>query len=319
MANNEIIYAQLVDMSSPSAVFAEIRHISGLMAGAFDLQRLEPVFVRTCDLYEGRYPGYRACNTHYHDLRHTTDVFLSFARLLHGAHEDGITFPPAEATMALVGTLLHDTGYIQKDSDLIGTGGKYTLTHVVRSVSFLKEFLPCHGFSSEEASLCARFVMGTCIRTEMTGESFPTDTSHYLGKMIGTADLLGQLADRVYLEKLLFLYREFRESDMTGYGSEMDLLSSTVGFYDLMERRLSHVLSDVRNHMLSHFRSRWGMNRDLYREAIDRNLDYLQNLLKRHTADYRDNLKREGLVKKLISIEACERTNGRKTGSLGPQ
>lgn len=314
MANNEIIYAQLVDMSSPSAVFAEIGHLAGLMEGTIDLQRLESVFVKTRDLYEGRYPGYRACNTHYHDLRHTTDVFLSFARLLHGAYEEGTRFPPGEATMALVSTLLHDTGYIQKSHDRRGTGGKYTLTHVARSVTFLKEFLPGHGFSDGEVSLCASFVMGTCIRTEITDASFPTDSSHLLGKMIGTADLLGQLADRIYLEKLLFLYREFREANMTGYSNEMDLLTSTISFYDLMEQRLSVELSNVGRYMTAHFRTRWGIDRDLYREAIDRNLDYLQNLLNRHGADYRDNLKREGLVQKLISIEACERVNGKKAG-----
>jgi len=314
MANNGIIYAQLVDMSSPSAVFAEIRQLSELMAGIIDLQRLEMVFAKTCDLYAGNYPGYRACNTHYHDLRHTTDVFLSFARLLHGAHEDGIRFSAEEATMALISTLLHDTGYIQKSSDRSGTGGKYTLTHVARSVSFLKAFLPRYGFSSEEVSLCESFVMGTCIRTEISEKDFSTGSSHLLGKMIGTADLLGQLADRVYLEKLLFLYREFREANMTGYGNEMDLLTSTISFYELMETRLSDELSNVRKFMVSHFRKRWGIDRDLYREAIDRNLDYLQNLLGQHSADYRDNLKREGLVKKLISIEACERVNGRKTG-----
>lgn len=314
MANNEIIYAQLIDMSSPSAVFAEIRHLAGLMAGTIDLQRLETVFAKTCDLFAGNYPGYRACNTHYHDLRHTTDVFLSFARLLHGAHEEGVRVSPSEATMALISTLLHDTGYIQKDSDRSGTGGKYTLTHVVRSVSFLKEFLPCHGFSAGEISLCEKLVMGTCIRTEITEESFPTDSSHLLGKMIGTADLLGQLADRIYLEKLLFLYREFREANMTGYNSEMDLLTSTISFYALMEKRLADELANVRKYMLTHFRRRWGIDRDLYREAIDRNLDYLRNLLDQHSADYRANLKREGLVQKLISIEACERMNGKKPG-----
>jgi len=313
MANNEIIYAQLVDMSSPSAVFAEISHLSGLMAGIIDLQRLEMVFAKTCDLYTGKYPGYRACNTHYHDLRHTTDVFLSFARLLHGAHEEGVRLSSHEATMALISTLLHDTGYIQESSDCSGTGGKYTLTHVARSVSFLKGFLPRHGFSSEEVSLCESFVSGTCIRTTIADDDFPTRSAHLLGKMIGTADLLGQLADRIYLEKLLFLYREFREANMTGYSNEMDLLTSTISFYGLMKKRLADELSNVRKFMVTHFRTRWGIDRDLYREAIDRNLEYLQNLLDQHSSDYRDNLKREGLVQKLISIETCERINGQKT------
>lgn len=306
MTKREIIYAQLVDMSSPTAVFAEVYHLAGDMAGEIDINRLEMVFSKTCDLYGGKYPGYRACNTLYHDLRHTTDVFLSLARLLHGALTEGVSFSPTEATMALISTLLHDTGYIQKRSDRQGTGGKYTLTHVARSITFLKEFLPRHGFNAEEVSLCEGFVLGTCIRTELCDERFPTGSSLLLGKMIGTADLLGQLADRIYLEKLLFLYREFREANIVGYSSELELLMNTIGFYEQMEKRLVNDLSNVKTYMQTHFRQRWGVNRDLYQESINRNLEFLKILLKQHRKDYRNELKREGLVQKLVALETAE-------------
>jgi len=312
MAKKELFLAQLVDMTSPAAVFAEIRHLAGLMDGTIDINRLEAVFSVTCDIYHGRYRGYRACNTLYHDLRHTTDVFLCCGRLLHGAYEDGIRFPASDATMALISTLLHDTGYIQKSSDRKGTGGKYTLTHVERSVVFLREFLPLHGFSAEEVRLCGNFVMGTCIREGVNDDEFLSDSSLLLGRMIGTADLLGQLADRIYLEKLLFLYREFREANIVGYNSELELLKNTVGFYDLMEERLRNDLANVRIHMASHFRKRWGIDGDLYDEAIKRNLEYLKNLLKQHQKDYRSNLKREGLVQKLVAIETAECLGSKK-------
>jgi hypothetical protein len=313
MAKMEIFHAQLVDMSSPEAVFAEVCHLAGAMAGEIDRARLEMVFSKTCDLYRGKYPGYRACNTLYHDLRHTTDVFLSLARLLHGAFAEGVTFPPTEATMALISTLLHDTGYIQKSSDRTGTGGKYTLTHVARSVTFLREFLPRHGFPPEEVSLCEGFVLGTCIRTELGNQHLPTHSSLLLGKMIGSADLLGQLADRIYLEKLLFLYREFREANIVGYSNELELLNNTIGFYDQMEKRLANDLSNVRVYMRAHFRHRWGVDRDLYQESIDRNMEFLKKLLKQHRKNYRNELKREGLVQRLVALEEAERMkHGRK-------
>jgi hypothetical protein len=306
MTRKETVYAQLVDMSSPLAVFAEVRHLAAAMGNGIDMDRLEQVFTSTCDLYQGRLGGYRACNTLYHDLRHTTDVFLALARLLHGAHADGHLFGPREVDIALISTLMHDTGYIQKKGDRKGTGGKYTLTHVARSVTFLREFLPRQGFDDEEVRLCENFVLGTCTRSDVSEKRFPTPSSFHLAKMIGTADLLGQLADRIYLEKLLFLYREFREANIVDYDSELELLNNTIGFYDLMEKRLADGLSNVRVYMRSHFRERWGINRDLYQEAIDRNLDFLRKLLKQHQKDYRSNLKREGLVKKLASIEAAE-------------
>lgn len=302
----ELLYAQLVNMSSPPAVFAEISHISALMHGKIDMERLASVFNITCDLYNGQYPGYRKCNTLYHDLRHTTDVFLALARLLHGAQLDGITFSSMETTMALIATLMHDTGYIQESSDVEGTGGKYTLTHVARSIAFLKELLPGEGFSDEEISLCEYVVRGTAISEDPNRSAHQENSSVMLCKMIGTADLLGQLADRIYLEKLLFLYREFREAKLDGFSSELELLNSTIDFYSLMEKRLADDLSNVRNCMRSHFRVRWQIDRDLYQEAIEHNIEFLKSLLNQHGEDYRRELKREGIVQKLISMETEE-------------
>src|SRR3970282_2919594 len=37
-------------------------------------------------LYEGKFPGYLACDTLYHDVRHSLDITLAMARLIDG-HE----------------------------------------------------------------------------------------------------------------------------------------------------------------------------------------------------------------------------------------
>jgi hypothetical protein len=305
--NNEVLYAQLVDMSDPAAVFTEVRHLAGLMDGAIDIERLAMVYDNICNLFRGDYPGYRSCNTLYHDLRHTTDVFLALSRLLHGAWATGIRFAPGELTLAMISTLMHDTGYIQQEGDLYGTGGKYTLTHVERSVIFMEEFFPRHGFSVAEIALCESFVLGTSISVEIDQARFATPSALLIGRMIGSADLLGQLADRIYLEKLLFLFREFREANVVGYNSELELLTSTVGFYGLMEKRLVESLANVRQYMRHHFRARWGIDSDLYQRAIDHNLYYLRRLLEQHRDDYRSSLKREGLVAKLQAMEAAEK------------
>jgi hypothetical protein len=77
-------------------------------------------------IFAGRYPGYSKCNTRYHDLEHTTDTFLAMARLIHGAVEAGRAIDRHMVLPGLVGTLLHDIGYIQTDGDRAGTGAKYT-------------------------------------------------------------------------------------------------------------------------------------------------------------------------------------------------
>jgi hypothetical protein len=43
-------------------------------------------FSDSANLFRGEYPGYRACDTLYHDMQHTLDVTLAMARLING-HE----------------------------------------------------------------------------------------------------------------------------------------------------------------------------------------------------------------------------------------
>jgi len=70
-------------------------------------------------------------------LRHTTDTFLAMARMIHGATLEGETFSERHINLGLIAALLHDSGYIQSESDLQGTGAKYTASHVQRSIDFL--------------------------------------------------------------------------------------------------------------------------------------------------------------------------------------
>jgi hypothetical protein len=306
----KILYAQLVNMSSPHLVFAEVRHLLGMIDETLDVSPLERVFRHVCELFRGKYPGYRGCNTHYHDLRHTTDVFMALGRLLHGAHVAGIRFSHEEIMLGLFSALLHDTGYIQKAHDRKGTGGKYTRNHVTRSIRFVGEYFARHGLSETDATRCGTLILCTSINARIGQIDFETPALAMLGKMVATADFLGQIADRIYIEKLLFLFREFREADVTGYDSELELLKNTLGFYGFMQDRLANGLGNVQQYMLQHFRARWRIDSDLYQEAVQQNITYLDRLLKRHQEDYRHNLKRGGVVARLVALESTGETNG---------
>ena len=304
--NNNVLYAELLEMSSPEKVFAEVLYIVQLVDCGLDTSRVEAAFRHICDLYSGRYHGYRGCNTHYHDLRHVTDVLLALARLVHGAHEAGVRIGRQELKLALISVLMHDTGYIQKEHDLEGTGGKYTQTHVTRSIEFMEEYFKRYGFSSADSAFCRDLISGTSLNADFEETSLSSPEAVLLGKLVATADFLGQIADRVYLEKLLFLYREFQEAQVLGYDSELELLRKTIGFYDFMQARLVNSLSNVQQYMQGHFRVRWKIDRDLYQEAVHNNIVYLDNLLKKHRETYRDNLKREGVVARLIELEKAD-------------
>jgi hypothetical protein len=250
-------------------------------------------------LYQGNFPGYKACNTGYHDFRHASEAFLAMSRLIHGAILRNESFSESEITTALVATLLHDAGYIQEKSDTRGTGAKYKAIHEQRSMDFLSR----HGFELglSEAQIDAGrlIILCTDMDADISAIDFPSPQIEMLGKLLGTGDLMSQLAERTYLEKLLYLYYECKEAGVDEYKNELDILYKAIHFYDFFEKRLRTTLGGVDRFMRPHFASRWGIDRDLYHEAIQRQRDYLTKVLKIPDADPRDYLRRGGIIKNI--------------------
>jgi hypothetical protein len=134
---------------------------------------------------------------------------------------------------------------------------------------------------------------------DISAIDFPSPQIEMLGKLLGTGDLMSQLAERTYLEKLLYLYYECKEAGVDEYKSELDILYKAIAFYDFFEERLRTNLGGVDRFMRPHFASRWGIDRDLYHEAIQRQRDYLTKVLKIPDADPRDYLRRGGIIKNI--------------------
>ncbi len=289
----------LIAMDSPEAVLAEVKLILNLIAPDFDDAPVAAAFTTIVNLFKGNYPGYRACNTEYHDLHHTTDTFLATARLIHGAVLDGETFIDRHISLGLIAALFHDAGYIQDKHDLEGTGAKYTLNHVQRSMDLLECTGVEFGLSKEENAMSRTMILCTDFAADIATIAFPSTKIELIGKILGAADLLAQMADRTYLEKLLFLYREFKEAGMGDYESELDLLRKTVGFYDFIAQRLKTTLDATDRFGSSHFASRWGINANLYHVAIENQRNYLKQILEIQDSDPRDHLKRGCIVDKV--------------------
>ena len=213
----------LTRMDSPEAVLDEVLYILRLISPGYDADPLTDVFMTTVDLYEGRYPGYQACNVGYHDLNHITDTFLTMARLIHGAVVDGESFSEREIAIGLIAALLHDAGYIQEEHDKVGTGAKYTTIHVQRSMIFFGAYGKQYGLTNEEITASQTMIHCTDLNVDISTISFQSSVVEFLGKMLGAADVLAQMSDRKYLEKLLFLYYEFKEGLVEGYEGEADI------------------------------------------------------------------------------------------------
>jgi len=281
----------LVRTNSAEAVLEEVLLILKRISPDFDDAAVTHAYLSTIGLYEGKYPGYQACNTEFHDLRHSLETFLAMARLIHGAILEGNAFSNERVTLGMIASILHDAGYIQENRDIEGTGAKHTGTHVQRSIDFLGHYGREQGFSEESIAACRVMILCTDLSVDLNTVVFPSNDIELLGKMLGAADLLAQMADRTYLEKLLFLYHEFSEANIGSYESEVDLLKKTLAFYDFTVHRIETSLSASDRFMASHFAARWNISKDLYHESILRQKNYLSQILQQ-SSDPRKYLRR---------------------------
>ncbi len=242
------------------------------------------------NLFEGHQKGYHACDTYYHDKQHTLDMTLAFARLFHGHEKQSSKkhqLNDIYMSIGVITALFHDAGYIRKRNDHRHfNGAEYTRIHVSRSATFLRDYLLKNnlGQYADTASTMVHY----------TGYEVPLDKIrlkdirfHMIGYMIGTADLIAQMADRCYLEKCRDrLYPEFQLGGMTEiinkngdreviFSSAEELLIRTPDFYqhDVL-RRLSHYFKNVFHYAQLHFD---GAN--LYMQAVQKNIRHIEKLI----------------------------------------
>jgi hypothetical protein len=279
-------FAELVYIESPPEVLAEVKKITLAMFPNFDFGPLQTAFNDVLRLFGGKYPAYRKCNTFYHDLNHTTDCLLVMARLMHGAFVRGVAWQEKDVNLALISALMHDTGYIQSVADDTGTGAKYTLTHIERSIEFMETYFREHGYSREDFLACRNFLRCTGLEVKIRGIEFKSKEHEIIGKILGTADLIGQMSDKNYLGKLPFLYHEFAEGCVPGFKDELDLFEKTPHFWEVVKKRFVKDLGGVDEYLRDHFRVYSGIDQDLYRKAIDQNLECLQSILENSAVDY---------------------------------
>ena len=291
--------SRLIDMASPEAVHKEVLHIIRLIRPQFDVKPINRVFEFTVDLYKGQHEEYKACNTDYHNLRHITDTYLAMARLLHGAHLSNRNFSDREIFIGLTGALLHDAGMIQEKYDHEGTGAKYTQEHVKLGMDFVEKHAATLHLESHEITDLRDMILCTDLNAEIPEINFSSEKIELLGKMLGTADLIAQMADHNYLEKLLFLYHEFREADIGNFKNEVDFLHHTLHFFEVSETRFKEKLDNASSYMVPHFKARWGINENLYILSLENQRKFLEKIMKDKDKSVYQELKRENIVEEV--------------------
>jgi hypothetical protein len=296
MNDNITLNRKLLDIRDNNEILKEVKFATALINPQFDFQYLDKAFEDIEKLFKGSYPGFKRCNTNYHDLRHTMMVLLAMARLIHGAFLGGMKFTDKEINLGLIAALMHDTGYIQAVDDHFGTGAKYTLIHVKRSIIFVQDYYTDEKYFRDDLECFRDILICTGLNMDIKKVTFSSVNIEIMGKMLGTADLLGQMADRLYLEKLIPLFHEFEEGKVPGFESELDLLRKTTNFYKSVQARFEIDLSNVNRYMVSHFQHRWNIGKNIYDESIEKNINYLMYILKSNSKNLHDCLRRNTIT-----------------------
>jgi hypothetical protein len=241
-----------IDTRQPLAVQADVQKAYDAMFLQGNRAFIPAAFEWAMEYFEGKYRDYQPIDARYHDLEHTLQGALCMARLLFGRF-NAKAQPILDQRMfelGMLAILLHDTGYLKKRGDVEGTGAKYTLTHVDRSIEFAAIFMGDHGYALAEVQSVQRMIRCTGINVKLNTINFENDAELITGFALGTADLLGQMAAEDYIEKLPILFSEFAESARFNDGktksgglfsSVEDLMQKTPAFWENYVRaKISH-------------------------------------------------------------------------------
>ncbi|NND61508.1 MAG: hypothetical protein HKN49_14715 [Gammaproteobacteria bacterium] len=271
-----------VQVSSASAVRDVIRDMFDQLYPDGNFEPMPTVFEDFRRLFEGELPGFRGCDTVYHDMQHTLDITLAFMRLVGGYERRHPTEPlgPENCKLGLVTALFHDSGYILRDDDDRINGAEYTRTHVSRGARFMAEYFPTVGIGEmvEPATTIVHF---TGYEVDPNTIDVAKPLHRVIGQLVGTADLVAQMADRCYLEKCRDrLFTEFvlgglvESSPTENFPSGIDLLRKTPEFFDNAFNRLDGPLEGVYSYFTD-----WFSTGDPYTESIYQNRRYLEKVL----------------------------------------
>ena len=265
-----------IDTRDPMATHNEVKRIYRNLYDSTLFASVERTLEVITDLFDGKYPGYRGCDTAYHDLEHTLQAYLAMARIFDGLIREDHAVPREESmVIGLISALGHDTGYIKEASDNEGTGAKYTLVHVERSIAFMDKYLPKLGLSTSQTQYIKNTISCTGLGIDLEKIQFTIDREKETGFILGTADFLGQMSDPDYLVKLPKLYEEFREGGVSGYPDAEYLIEQTPKFFeDVVMKRLTVDFQSIYRFVANHFEGK-----NLYIDGIKKNISQIKDMV----------------------------------------
>jgi hypothetical protein len=289
---NDFDVTNTVQVSSTSAVQAAVEALVRSTWNDAPLIELTSAFEHFEQVFTGKFPGYFGVDTVYHDRQHTLDITLALARLMVGYERQAASadrFGGERAVAGLIIALFHDVGYLRRvgEDEASRNGAEFTRTHVTRGARFLAEYLPNTGLASW-VPVATQIVHFTGYEVPFAQIDVSDARDIKLGHLIGTADMIAQMSDRCYLEKCRDrLYAEFvlggvalplaaNGGRQVKYASGLDLLRQTPEFVaEVRVKRLDGEFGGAYHYVEALYGGR-----NPYVEAIDRNVEYLRQILR---------------------------------------
>ncbi|HTL66294.1 MAG TPA: HD domain-containing protein [Lacunisphaera sp.] len=230
-----------VNTKSSLAVAAMVKEALRDIGSESSYPLIDRLFADVTDMFEGRYPGYRAIDMFYHDFEHTLQATVCLTHILQGRSRsaDKPVLKPRDWELAIMAVLLHDSGYLKETNDVEGTGAKYTIVHERRSCEFARQYLPRMGVTGSEIEDICSAIICTGPQSRISQITFHREEARIFAFILVTADYLAQMSAADYPDELPILYREFREAyefekvpeEKRPYKSVEDLLRRTPNFW----------------------------------------------------------------------------------------
>lgn len=284
---NDFDVTNRIQTTDRESVEREINRLFRLLYPGMAHALMEQAFADFAALYRGDYPGYQASDTGFHDVQNVMEVTLAMARLMDGYEHSRLDSPPLDARLFQLGVslaLFHDVGFVKKTNDTtVSSGAFYTSSHVSRGTQFLREYLPRIGLAEFQES-GAELLHFTGNEKDAADIAINNPLLRLVGNLLGSAEIMAQMADRCYLEKCRYrLYPEYVDAgiavkrtaagDEVVYKSGEDLVQQTPAFFEAAVNRLEADLGGVYNYAATHF---GGYN--LYIHAAARSVHFARDV-----------------------------------------
>ncbi len=268
------------DIGKSSVVLPEILSLCASIWPTIDLSAFKTTYRHVTDFFRGEDSNFEKNVLPYHNLRHTRIVTLATARIFHGLHHSGTTIRAIAVEKGLLAALFHDTGMLElRTEEHPFITPKHSINHEVRSAQLMRTYINIIGLPIYYSIECEEIINHTNLNIKPNSISCSKE-SRIIGQVLGSADIIAQMADRYYLECLSSLFNEMKRENNSQYETVQEMMRNTASFYELIRERLEHQLGNIYHVLSYHFKESQGIARNIYIDQINANINYLNKIIK---------------------------------------